>query len=173
MPKLKYRDKLPKPTDEDILTSLEDSQHHCYSVRVTASRAQIAKTTLVEWLQTGRQELAAFDAGQTTELGSFGRLAARYLKAASEAEAANTDAIAASITDNKIAFVPALILNKARNPADWLEARQAAPSVTVSVVVATLPQLPEQQALALIKAKLESGRKLFPLPATDTDTPSP
>lgn len=172
MPALKYRDRQPRPTDEDILESLEDSQRHGYSVRVAASNARIAKTTLVEWLQAGKREIAAFDSGEAGELGSFGQLATRYLNAASGREMVLTDAITASITDKSVAFVPALISLKARNPADWLEARQA-PAQALSVTVhVTLPALPEQQLLAMVKAKLESGRKLLPPPPTDQTPPT-
>ena len=115
----------------------------------------------MDWLTAGRLEQAAYDAGTLDELGSHGLFAALYDKAACDREAVNTQAITNSITDNSVNFVPALILNKARNPADWLEARQVNVTSHVTVLTAQLPQLAEQELLALLQAKLASGRHLL------------
>ena len=120
-----------EPDSPELLESIRDSQLKGYSQRVTASLAGIAKSTLILWLSTGKEQLAAFDSGD--ELGSHGRFASVYLRAASEREAANSDDIVASIHDKSVNFVPALIMNKARNPADWLEARADTLTITASV----------------------------------------
>ena len=149
------------PSDPAILESVRNSQLNALSIRVTASRAGIAKTTLMDWLTAGRLELADYNSGKLEELGSLGSFAVQYDKAACDREAVNTQAITASITDNSVNFVPALILNKARNPADWLEARQVNVTSHVTVLTAQLPQLAEAELLALLSDKLASGRKLL------------
>ena len=159
-----YRGHSPKPDDPKILASITNSQHHGYSHRVTASRAEIAKDTLTNWLNLGRAELRAWDQSEAdySELGKLGRFAARFESAAAECEAGNTDAIVESIHNSKVAFVPALIMNKARNPADWLEARQVEIKQDVRVTFPQLPAMPEQQLLELVQSKLTSGQKLLP-----------
>ena len=162
-----YRGHSPKPDDPDILASITDSQHHGYSHRVTASRAQIAKDTLTNWLNLGRAELRAWDQSEAdySELGSLGRFAAHFESAAAECEAGNTAAIMASIHNKEVAFVPALIMNKARNPADWLEARQVDMTVNAQLSVTYVHELDPGAAKAIAQNILTA--------LTDLDTGDP
>ncbi len=162
MPALKYRTTLPRPDDPDILESIDHSQRQGYSQKVTATNAQIGDTTLVDWLQEGRLEIAALATGQLQELGSTGLFAACYLRAAADREMLLTDAITASITDKSVAFVPALISLKARNPADWLEARSLTVETTSTVTVKVeLAQPSEAELLDMVQRKLKTGTYLL------------
>ena len=62
--------------------------------------------------------------------------------------------------------MPALISLKARNPAEWVEARQVTIEAKVSGWIGhvALTPLPEQQLLAILKEKLDQGTPLLPPP---------
>ncbi len=178
----KYRGRSPKPDDPELIAVIENCQRTGMSHRVTASVAEISKDTLTNWLNLGRSELAAWDKANQTweELGSLGRFAARFERAAAEFEAGNTADIIASIHDKSVNFVPALILNKARNPADWLEARQVnvQQDVRVLTVSVSLPALATQQLLAIAQRELaqqalleaHSSEEIEPDGVIDVDT---
>ena len=158
---------LPRPDNPELLESVCESQRLGYSQRVTASRAGIGKATLELWLSKGKAEI---DSG---EIGSLGLFVGQYESAASDRESILTDAITASVTDKTINFVPALILNKARNPADWLEARQV--NIEANVNVTTVHELGSaaQKAIALHMLSLETVEGATDLDTGGTDTPTP
>ena len=162
----------PKPDDPDILAGVEDCQRRGLSHRATAAILHIATTTVTDWLTAGRTELGEYADGKLSELGSHGLFAVHFERGAGEREAVNTDAITASITDKSVSFVPALILNKARNPAEWIEARQVNMHVEGSVkhtLSLELPGSSSQELLEMVQARLQSGVPL--LPAPDTESP--
>ncbi len=64
----------------------------------------------------------------------------------------------------KHGWTAAMTLLERRMTKDFGRNQQIDIKQDVRVLVAPLPALPEQQALALIQQKLASGRKLFPLP---------
>ena len=160
MPKLNYRTGMHRPDDPDIITTVTAGFLKGLSIRAIAAQAQIGKTTLMDWLSEGRREIERFSR-DGTELGSHGRFAAQVENAYAAFESANVDVIERSKHQGGKGFIPALAHLRSRNPAEWVEQRQLSIQQDVRVLTASLPALAERELLALLKAKVASGRKLL------------
>ena len=171
MPALAYRTTMPKPDDPEIQQAAYDCQRTGYSHRVTAAKIGIGITTLTDWLKLGRTELTDPNRG---ELGSHAMFAAHFEQGAAECEAENTDHIMAARYDRAAAFVPALVMNKARNGDEWVEKRDV--TATLEAVVTFIHELGPRAERAIL-ARREELESLQAPSETDTggntDVPLP
>ena len=124
----------------------------------SAILAGIPRRTFQRWMHDGRQDL-----DQGVEDSSVPRLALDVEKARAKCVAQKVKRVQAAGEKSWQADAWWLERNLphlyGRNQRIEIESRQL-------IIHATMPQLPEQQALKLIEEKLKSGRKLFPLPET-------
>ncbi len=157
---LPYRTESPQPNDPELIATVVDGYERGLGQRAIAANARMGRTTLDQWIRDGQIELNAYHAGETETLGSYGLFYSYIERAYAQFEGRKVDKIEAAGPD----WVAALAHVTRRNPGEWAEKRQIQIESTSVVVHATLPQLAEQQLLALVKDKLDSGVKLLPPP---------
>ena len=162
MPALTYRTKAPRPDDPELIAEVVAGKLLGLSNRAIAAKARIGRRTLDHWLNEGQAELVDFEAGRLLELGSLGRFCAQVEMAAADFEVGNVEVINRAKDEGGNKWIPALAHITRRNPSEWAERRQVQIEQHSTLTVTVLPSLPEQQLLALVQDKLESGIPLLP-----------
>ena len=124
------------------------------SHKAIAGQLGVARSTLQQWFDLGRKELESDD-----ELGSYGRLYVAVQRAYATFEERKVATLNGEGSDKE--WVRDLAHVTRRNPAEWAERRQVSIEQHVTVLHAQLPAMAEAELLALLQAKLASGRKLL------------
>ena len=142
------------PDDPQVVDTICDGYEAGMSHKAIAGQLGIARRTLTQWLELGQAELES-----ENELGSYGQLYTQVQSAYARFEERKVASLNGAGSDKE--WVRDLAHVTRRNPAEWAERRQVTIESHVTVLTATLPPLAEHELLALLQAKLESGRKLL------------
>ena len=155
MPKLKTRPFLPRPDDPDILERIRDAITKGHPLRTAATLAGLHEDTAYGWRSRGRADLDAWDG--ESELSSHGR----FVLMLKEAEAACLDRCLDPVEDQiaKGNWVTGMTLAERRFPQEFGRSQRV--QVESVTITAALPAVAEKELLALLQAKLASGRKLL------------
>ena len=157
MPKLKTRPFLPRPDDPDILERIRDAITKGHPLRTAATLAGLHEDTAYGWKSRGRADLDAWDG--ESELSSHGR----FVLMLKEAEAACLDRCLDPVEDQiaKGNWVTGMTLAERRFPQEFGRNQRIEIESRSVTITAALPAVAEKELLALLQAKLASGRKLL------------
>ena len=144
----------PAPDDQAVVDTICNGYEAGMSHKAIAGQLGIARSSLRQWLDFGRQELESGD-----ELGSLGRLCVAVQSAYARFESRKVATLNGDGSDKE--WVRDLAHVTRRNPAEWAERRQVTIESHVTVLTSQLPQLAEAELLKLLSDKLASGRKLL------------
>ncbi len=157
MPTPKARPTRPHPDDPAIIERFSNAIRIGHPISTAAELAGIGDTTARRYLERGAAEAEA------EEQGSY----RGFWEAFKQAEAAfideNLQRIQVAAQEPKH-WTAAMTLLERRRPQDFGRNQRIEIESKSVVLHAALPALPEQQLLALLQAKLASGRKLLPPP---------
>ena len=154
MPALAQRPTIPRYSDPRIIESVCDSIAHGYSIRATAARAAIGKTTLKDWIALGNQELATLHGDP--EPGSAAFFAACVESAYARFEEENVYFVREARSPDAKGWIPAMALLRSRNPEEWVEKHDRDANVNVTVNVLQVNVSSESEA-ALLQDQIRLG----------------